>query len=253
MYDLHSHFLPGIDDGPKLPEDTLAMGYIAVHEGIVGIAATHHFSDDQSISVYGEQWLASLQRVQPLLIENSLSIQVYSGAEVQISPFLHLLEGIEALCINASRYLLVELPMADIPLYTEEVIYNLRIKGIIPIIAHPERNWRILDNPNLLHPLISLGALGQITSGSITGLFGKKVKRCARILLEHKMGHLLASDAHSPHNRAPLLLSAKATIDKWLGSGLGDVMSSTLPKDILDNVLLEMEEPERYKRRFFLP
>ncbi len=167
---MHSHFLPGMDDGPKLPEDTLAMAYIAVNEGVIGIAATHHFTDDQSISVYTKQWLESLQRVQHLLLENALSIQVYSGAEVQISPFLHLLEGIEALCINNSRYLLLELPMADIPLYTEDVIYNLRIKGIIPIIAHPERNWRILDNPNLLHPLISLGALGQITSGSITGL-----------------------------------------------------------------------------------
>jgi protein-tyrosine phosphatase len=255
MYDLHCHILPGIDDGPESAEETREMLQTAVQEGISIIAATLHFSDEQSTV---DSYLAAVEEktreVQPLLSKLDTDIQIVSGAEVFMSPMLPSLEGLEKLCINDTQYLLIELPMMDIPQYAEDLIYSLRIRGMIPIIAHPERNFRIMDNPNLLAPMIELGALAQINSGSITGQFGKRVRQCARILFDHNMAHLISSDAHSPNGRAPRLKEAAERLDKWLGTDLADEVLDNTPRAILNDVLLEMDSPISYrKRKFYFP
>ena len=253
MIDVHSHILPGIDDGPDTLEETINMLSIASEERIKVVAATHHFLDDKmSVDSYLKLWKKRMQQVKLTLEKANIDISIVRGAEVMISPSLPMLEGIERLCINGSRYMLIELPMLNIPLYVEEVIYILRLKGIISIIAHPERNKRIVEDPNLLYPLVELGALCQVNTGSITGLYGENVKRCARILIDHNMAHLLGTDAHSTGRRSPRIKEAMAVLYKWTSSPVIDRMLHAIPGAVLKNDFIEVESPVFYrKRRFF--
>lgn len=251
MIDLHCHLLPGIDDGPKDPATTLAMAELALKDGIRTMAATHHYEEDQPVQAYLAQIGQEMQSIQVLLELNCLPLQVVTGAEVMLSPFLCTIEALPQLCIHNSRYLLVELPMAEIPHYTEDALYALRLKGFIPILAHPERNWAILQNPNRLIPLLQLGILTQINSGSITGRFGKMVLKCARILLKHNMAHLLASDGHSPRSRPPVMGEAKAILTRWMGPEAAKAMTETVPQAILQDLPMEMPPPIPYKKPFF--
>lgn len=244
MFDLHCHILPQMDDGSSSVEETLDMLGVAAQEGIQVIAATHHFFDDEtSIKDYLELWECRYNQIQSVLKESKLDIQIVKGAEVMISPFLLQLDGLNRLCINESQYLLIDLPMMDLPQYTQEVIYNLRLKGITPILAHPERNLRIMDNPALLIPLIESGALVQINTGSLTGMFGKKVKRCVKILVKHNMVHLTGTDAHSTVKRSPVMRKPAQVLIKWAGRQRAEKILYATPRAILDNVFLQADEP----------
>lgn len=253
MIDLHCHLLPGIDDGPKDAETTLAMAALACQDGIRTVAVTHHYTEDQPIQDYLDQIHQAMHLLQVHLRQKDLPLQAVAGAEVLLSPFLSSIKALPQLCIHNSRYLLVELPMAEIPRYTEDALYTLRIKGIVPILAHPERNWAILQNPNRILPLLELGILSQINGGSVTGRFGKRVQRCAKTLLKHRMAHLLASDGHSLRSRPPVLSEARGVLTRWLGPEAAQAMTETVPGAILQDVSLEMPPPIPCKKPFFLP
>ena len=252
MIDLHCHILPEMDDGSKSMEESREMLAIAAAEVIRVIAATQHFIEDQtSIDAYLKRLEDGIKRLQPYADEPDKGIRIVKGAEVYISPEISRLDGVEKLCLAGSRYLLMELPMRDIPQYTEDVIYNLRLKGIQPIIAHPERNHRIQDDPNLFLPLIELGAMGQVNAGSINGFFGDRARKCARILFDHKMAHLVGTDAHSSGRRAPRIREASEKLRKWIGAETADVVLNNTPQAILNNVFLEVDPPIRYRQRLF--
>jgi len=132
--------------------------------------------------------------------------------------------------INGSRYLLMELPMGDIPNYTEDVIYRLRLRGVVPVIAHPERNIRIQEDPNRYYELVDLGALGQVNTGSICGRFGSRVQKCAHILIEHNLVHVLGTDAHSSGTRSPRMREAIRLISKLFGEEQATQMAVHRPR-----------------------
>ena len=241
MYDLHCHILPCMDDGSSFVEETRKMLKIAVQEGIQVIAATHHFFDDETtIEDYLGLWESRYKQIQSVLEEFKKNIKIVKGAEVMISPFLTQLDGLHRLCINEGRYLLIELPMIDLPQFTEEVIHNLQVKGIVPILAHPERNYRIANNPDLLNPLIELGALVQINTGSITGLFGKKIRRCAKTLFKNNMAHLIGTDAHSAVKRPPEMRKSAQILERWVGQQRAETILVENPRAIVNNIILEV-------------
>jgi protein-tyrosine phosphatase len=222
-------------------EETRKMLKIAVQEGIQVIAATHHFFDDETtIEDYLGLWESRYKQIQSVLEGFKKDIQIVKGAEVMISPFLTQLDGLHRLCINEGRYLLIELPMIDLPQFTEEVIHNLQVKGIVPILAHPERNYRIANNPDLLNPLIELGALVQINTGSITGLFGKKIRRCAKTLFKNNMAHLIGTDAHSAVKRPPEMRKSAQILERWVGQQRAETILVENPRAIVNNIILEV-------------
>ncbi|MCL4426304.1 MAG: hypothetical protein M1553_12915 [Firmicutes bacterium] len=115
------------------------------------------------------------------------------------------------------QYLLVELPAHDYPDYAEHVLFRLQTQGVIPILAHPERNSYLSEVPERSVGLAERGVLFQLNSGSLTGHFGHRTKRAAVFLLSAGLVHFLGSDAHSSH-RPPLLSSASQTVAEVAGS-----------------------------------
>ncbi|MEE9165290.1 MAG: CpsB/CapC family capsule biosynthesis tyrosine phosphatase, partial [Nitrospinota bacterium] len=203
--DIHTHILPEMDDGSKSWEETLQMCRIAVEDGIKTIALTPHIRN-------GAYWFEEEEISQKAgelkkhVKEHGIALNITTGADVHLDPeTLALIEkGIYS--INPGRkYVLIELPDDHIPQKMEENIFHLLIKGITPILSHPERNYEIQRNPQKLYELVNKGLLAQVTASSITGGFGIEAKKTAEVLIRHRLVHIIASDAHSVNWRPPVL------------------------------------------------
>jgi protein-tyrosine phosphatase len=249
MLDLHCHILPEVDDGAGSIGEALSMAAVAVKEGIDAIVATPHCLDARNIDAFVRGVERQRQQLQRVLDAQQMDLDIFLGAEVFMDPSFIKAGGLERLTINATPYILVELPMGEVPLYAEDFIYRLRLMGFIPIIAHPERNLAIMRDPNMLYRLVDLGCLCQINTGSITGLFGKQVKRCARILLTHGMGHVLGTDAHSDGTRGPYMKRAVEQLKSWLDEEQVRRIVGITPYHILEGKMVSTEPPRRYKPR----
>jgi len=219
MIDLHCHIIPGIDDGAQSMEKSLSMARRAFSDGISKIVATPHTMNGIFMNNIREV-MSAVTILQDALINNSIDIQIYPGADVGICPgMLEMIESGEAGTINnAKKYILLELPSQTIPPKIKEEIFNLKIHGITPIITHPERHPIINYDLEILVELIGVGALCQVTAMSILGDFGEKARQCAEKLLKKRLAHVIASDAHSPNGRPPVLSQAVETAAEIMGS-----------------------------------
>lgn len=219
MIDIHCHILYGIDDGAQTKEETLAMLKQAIEEGVHTIVATPHY--DRHFSNRRQEIIPFVKEVNEWIEEQGLSIQIVPGQEIRI--FADLIAEIEKessdllTYVNGQKYALIEFPHHDVPDYAESILYELIIKGITPIIAHPERNKKIIENPDILYEFMQIGALSQVTTTSVTGGFGRKIQKFSLDLLQHNLAHFLASDAHNLTTRPFNLQQAIAQVDKHCG------------------------------------
>ncbi len=218
LIDLHCHILPGVDDGALDLLECMDMGNTAVGAGINHLFATPHHMNGQYLNKKNEI-LARVTEVNKHLQHETIPLTVHPGQEVRIHQHLIIsLEMDEVLTLdNRGKYLLLELPSGYVPNYTQEVIYQLLMKGITPIIVHPERNRELIEDPHLLFQLVQQGALTQLTSGSVIGLFGKKIKSFSEKIIEHHQAHFIATDAHNVASRGFTLQEAYETITKTYG------------------------------------
>ena len=235
MYiDIHSHVIPGIDDGARNEAIALEMLAIAKKNGTGHIIATPHY-------VYGNTRygfatiIEKCNSLNGLAASAGIDITVYPGCEVFITP--ELIELYEQGLIGTladSRYMLVEFPMMSIPPYTDNVLYELQLKGITPIIAHPERYSEIQRKPELLEAYIDRGILIQVNSGSITGSYGRQLKKTVMRLIKEGYVHFIASDAHSNDKRNPDMNKAAAIVEKKFGTKMRDNLFALNPLKIVN-------------------
>lgn len=204
MVDLHSHLIWGIDDGSKSKEMTINMLRQAVEGGTKQLVLTPHY-----LPGYYEVPLNEVkekrEEISLLTRENGLDIEIYCGQEVYFNE--KIIENFENKLIgtiNESRYMLIEFNMRSFSIKEViEILYELQIKGIVPVIAHPERYIKFIKNPSLINEFINEGFLFQLNIGSITGDFGKEVKKTAEIFLKNKIYSFFGSDAHRDEKRNP--------------------------------------------------
>ena len=180
-----------------------------------------------------------------------LKFKFFLGCESYIHPLLpqYVKEG-RIPTINNSRYLLVGFPMDEMPIYTEEILYQLMLKGITPIIAHPERYSYFIDEPQQLYTIVEKGCIVQCNGGSFLGHFGKTIKDFSFQLLKHNMVHILGSDCHNDllTGRGACLGEAYTIIKE---ANLGDI-SVEMIMDNGDKIILDKElnyiEPIPFKK-----
>lgn len=211
MIDIHCHILPGVDDGAAEFEDSLEMARIAANDGIEKIVATPHIRDDQYTKKSITRRTDKLNR---MLGHHGISVDIFPGAEISsLIPA----SAVKAYTINHTPYALIEFPGNHVPLNADEILFQLLINGFKPIIAHPERNLGILRDPEKLFRLLNADIYIQITAGSLTGMFGREVRKLSVHLLKKGLVHVMASDAHSPLYRRPILSKALAYAEKLIG------------------------------------
>lgn len=199
MVDIHSHILPKIDDGSQNLNMTYEMLRRCSDDGVKKIVATPHY-------YYGSadfrKVRAMVRMLNRLLYKQNLDIKIFHGQEIYLTEnILKEYEKKKIGTINDSRYMLIELNMDSFSHTMLNMIYELRLRDIVPIIAHPERYNFILKKSDIINDLIKEGCLFQINSGSIEGKFGWKVKKRAKILMRHNIYSFIGSDAHNSNKR----------------------------------------------------
>jgi protein-tyrosine phosphatase len=166
------------------------------------------------------------------------------GSEVYFQSGLEKILDFPRLTLNGmGKYLLIELPMQEIPPGAERVIFNLIMAGIIPIVAHPERNFSVLKNEANLQPIIRAGALIQVNAGSLEGQFGRGPKRTALSLLGKGLVQLIGSDAHNATNRPVELAGAVENAARVVGQEKARLMVTAYPERILAGEPLPPDHP----------
>ena len=218
IFDLHSHVLPGLDDGAAHWEESIVLARMAFEAGVRKLATTPHYLEGS----YGNsraKVLPLVQEFQERLAGARIEIEVLAGTEAYLSPELPdlVLRGEVATLGDRMKHVLVEFPMREFPPYAEDVLFSLQLKGIVPIIAHPERNREIARRPERLYELISRGALAQVNAGSLMGGYGTEIREVAETLVRHRLIHFLGSDAHSAPRGYPPIRGAFERIRQIAG------------------------------------
>ncbi|MFC7319298.1 tyrosine-protein phosphatase [Halobacillus campisalis] len=218
MIDIHSHILPGVDDGAQTMEESIEMAKAAVEEGITTIVATPHHRNGE-FDNYKHDIIIQVNELNRVLKEKGIDLTVLPGQETRINDAL--IKDIhkdEVLALNVdSTYVFVEFPHDHVPQYASNLLFNLQVEGYQPIIVHPERNLKIQENPNILYSFVKHGAFSQVTAGSIAGKFGKTAEKVSHQMIEANLTHLIASDAHDQKGRAFNMKKAYSKIEKQYG------------------------------------
>jgi protein-tyrosine phosphatase len=204
--DLHSHVLPGIDDGPTALEDSLEMCRQAVADGTGAIAATPHVGP--MFPTRSEVIAVAVARLNEILAEQDVPLDVLAGAEIAPALLPSLEEAeVARLSLGGGPYLLIEAPLQPVGLELEEAIEEVMSTGHSVLLAHPERAPSFHREPQRLEALVERGVLCSITAGSFIGRFGRPVARFTQMLFADGLVHSVASDAHDPLGRTPDLRS----------------------------------------------
>jgi protein-tyrosine phosphatase len=198
LIDLHSHVLPGLDDGAVDVQEALAICRAAVADGITVLAGTPHVRRDHETTADSkEAALAELRDAAGDLIT------LLPGGELDLNELERPSEELRRFGLGGnSAYLLVETPYTGWPLDLADKLFRLRAAGFTPVLAHPERNHEVQSRPELLEPVVAGGALVQLTAASVEGRTGDRSRKAAHVLLDRELAHLIASDAHAPEVRA---------------------------------------------------
>jgi len=206
MIDIHCHILPGIDDGPKDLDESLAMLRMAAADGIRTIVATPHWG--------GPYWEACptlvrslVARVNELAAEHDLPVDVLPGCEARMDPALpEKARGGQLLTLGDwGRYVLVEVQGPPFPLYALEVHFELRLAGLTPILAHAERLLGVESAWSFAREFVDQGGLLQVNASALGGEEGRAVRNRARRLFREGLAQVIASDGHGTEQRRPVL------------------------------------------------
>ena len=175
--------------------------------------------------------------------EEGIPIIIYPGAETELNwDLLELIrEDHSRFCLAGSRYLLMEMPSLMLPPHLDEIIYELQIMDIVPVLAHPERQMQLMEKPETLLTLLKRGCVAQSNGGSITGVFGPKPHEKVHMLINHRMTAFIGSDAHNLRHRNTDLKGAREKITEHWGEETAKELLETLPLHILKNKALSSE------------
>jgi protein-tyrosine phosphatase len=230
MIDIHTHLLPGLDDGSKSWEMTLEMCRLAIRDGISHIVATPHANDNYA---YSRDQVQALVTQLDCKLEGELAISMGCDFYLSYENIEDALAHPQRYTISSKQYLLVELSDYGIPPQICDSFWRLQAAGIIPIITHPERNTILQRRPEVVLEWVDIGCLVQVTASAVTGLWGSTARRIAMWLLENDAVHVLASDAHDDKYRKPILSEAREAVSRRFGADLARELVQDTPEAII--------------------
>lgn len=237
MIDIHAHILPGLDDGARSIDEAVEIIKQAEKGGIKIIVATPHFIWGTAYAHSRETINKGIGQIQSRLSQAHIDVTLLPGAELYLdgTQDVNRILKEDPITLNSQNYLLIEFPLHQAPPNTREIISAFLNKGIIPIIAHPERNKDIQDNPDLLFELIEEGAVSQLDGGSLLGHHGRRTKKWAEIFLIHHLVQVIASDVHFfLRGDVPYLYLAYERAVDLIGERAAKIKVITNPKRIID-------------------
>ncbi|HZN56420.1 MAG TPA: CpsB/CapC family capsule biosynthesis tyrosine phosphatase [Candidatus Polarisedimenticolaceae bacterium] len=256
MIDLHTHILPGVDDGVKTMEDAIDFARVAVDDGVRTVVATPHYRDGFYVNAR-QDVVAGVAALRARLAQEGIGLEVLPGAEIHMCA--DLIERVQAghatTLADNGKTVLFELSMSQYPIDLEDFVFRMRLAGLQVLFAHPERIRFFQDDVRRYEAVIRLGAFGQITTGSITGLFGSDIEVFSEELVRKRLVHVMASDAHNTRGRPPVLTAAMPRLASWAGGEQSaHLMVEGTPRALLegrDPELPPLPDPPQRKRSVF--
>ena len=239
MVDIHSHILPGLDDGSPNLEESLAMLRLAAGSGTTDIVATPHANLEFAFRPEAVE-----ERISELAAACDGAPRIHPGCDFHLSydNIQDALAHPAKYTINHKNYLLVEFSELVIFNTASDVLERLREAGMRPIVTHPERNWLLQQRIELLRSWVNNGCLMQVTAGSLLGRFGTRARDFSLELMRRGMAHVVASDAHDSKDRTPRLDEAFNCIARKFGAPRAEQLFVTNPQAILLGEPLEFPE-----------
>lgn len=245
MIDLHSHILPGFDDGSESLDESIRMAEAAVADGVRIVVATPHVRDDYPTRA--ADMIEAVAGLNSELLQRGVQLVVLSGGEIaldmlpEISTEQRRLFGLG----GNSQALLLEFPYYGWPLGLEGAVSRLADGGTRAVIAHPERNGEVQEAPERLSALIGMGGILQITAGSVTGANGRAAKRVVDYVVREAWPCAVASDWHHSSGR-PGLRDATGALKN---DAFAAWMSRDVPKAVVAGRTIP-DAPARRRRGF---
>ena len=202
MIDLHSHLLPGVDDGPEGMREALDMARRAVESGVSIQACTPHMHPRYPTKLAAvADGIATLEGE---LARREIPLRLVPGAEIDMGFYRTMDdEELARASLGGGRWLLIEMPLSGWPLDLPDLLSDAELRGFRVLLAHPERASSVQANPDRLRDAVGRGALCQITASSFSGGHGPRARSTAVTLVRLGMGHVLATDAHGARRRPP--------------------------------------------------
>ena len=254
LIDVHSHILPGIDDGADSWETAAEMARMWVADGVHTVVATPHMMPGGGYANRRADVMPLVEEANDRFRRLGIPLTVVAGGELyadlelpeQISSGELLTYG------DQGRYALVEMPAAEIPPFMEHLLFECQVRRVTPVLAHPERNRGVAADVEAVAAWIERGGLVQVNARSLLGASGIEAKELAEELIRRRMVHLVASDAHSVRRRPPGLADARDRIARIAGPELAQILVSENPRRLLEGEPLVQWEPlPPPKRRTF--
>ncbi|KJW11734.1 tyrosine protein phosphatase [Levilactobacillus spicheri] len=241
--------LPGVDDGAKDLPFALDMARAAVNEGISHILLTPHHMDGDYTN-HKKDVLERVSTFQEEITQAQIPLTVFPGQEVHLTgDLLKAIDQDDILYMDeGGRYLLLELPHSGVPEYTEDIIFELRTRGITPVIAHPERNHGFQKNPNKIYDFVEMGCLMQLTSSSYLGIFGKDIETLTSKIIDANLGCAFASDAHNFKGRRFVMQEAFRKLEREKGDFFAEQFNNNA-KSIINGDPVERGEIQKISTR----
>lgn len=250
MIDIHCHILPGIDDGAKDIATSIEMLRTAEMDGIEKIIATPHYRTSYFENNFDAVKM-EVGKLNEVIKNQKINVEILPGQEIFLDTHtVELYKSGKIKGLNATRYMLFELPFDELPHYTFDVLYELRILGIVPILAHPERYEYIIKSPGKINEFIEEKCLFQINSHSINGVFGRAVKKTSELLLKNRICDFIASDAHTVGNRCPEIKKALDKIQQF-DEELRENVQGNVTKLINDELIQQNAGKVKGKKSIF--
>ena len=251
MIDIHSHVLWGLDDGAPTLEDSIAMARMAAAHGTTDLVATPHANpvykfDPERV----RERLAELNHALEGAVGDRL--RLHSGCDFHLSydNIEDAIRNPRKYTINGASYLLVEFSDLLVFSNTRQILDHLMQAGMTPVITHPERNGLLRQRADAIAEWVDAGTRVQVTAQSLLGEFGRQARDFCKVLLDRRLVHFVASDAHDWQRRPPLLDRACQWVSDEYGDALAEALFVTNPRavltgDPLDRYTAEVAPPSR--------
>ena len=249
MIDIHSHVLPGVDDGSADMEMSLEMLALAAESGVHTLVATPHCNIPGEFENYRSQELEELfQELQRAAEREEIPLRLCRGMEAYATPELpELLSGGQIWTLNGGRYFLVEFNFGEDPDFCDDILRECAAMGYRPVIAHPERYFFIQDDPEHAFEWCTAGYALQLNKGSVLGRFGARVQTTADRLLDHGLVACVASDAHRPYERSTHMGEIRDYLREEYGEAYMRLLLEENPARILSGRSLLGYEPISFR------
>jgi len=245
MIDLHSHILPGVDDGPGELNQSLELIELYARAGYRTVVATPHWVPGSTPGIDRDSVQNRVQVLNQAIAERGLGVVVVSGMEIALDSQILPNMANDALCpLGDSKTLLIETPFVQFPIGWQELFFQIHSAGYSILLAHPERCRQLSRQPEMLDSLVRCGVYLQVNYESFLGNQGKDAAVMARKLAVEGRIHCLATDSHDCRQRHPgHTAKALAVIEKLMGREGSKTVSEENPERILGGEPLRVPEP----------